>query len=49
MPAALCAQVAIEVHESELGKVLGYGKNWMALAILFAMLVAIATEKVHRM
>ncbi|WIA39472.1 hypothetical protein OEZ86_005570 [Tetradesmus obliquus] len=41
-------QVAVELHFSEIGK-LGYAKNWLALAILLGMLVAIATEKVHRM
>jgi hypothetical protein len=27
---------------------LGYAKNWLALAILLGMLVAIATEKVQQ-
>jgi hypothetical protein len=42
----LLLQVAVELHFSEIGK-LGYAKNWLALAILLGMLVAIATEKVR--
>jgi hypothetical protein len=41
-------QVAAEIHTSELGN-FGHAKNWVALAILVLMLVAIGTEKVHRM
>jgi hypothetical protein len=44
----LPSQAAAEIHVSELGN-FGYAKNWVALAILVLMLVAIGTEKVHRM
>jgi len=39
---------AVEIDAHELGW-LGRAKNWIALAILVAMLLAIASEKVHRM
>jgi len=39
---------AVDLHVRELGW-LGRAKNWIALSILVAMLLAIASEKVHRM
>jgi hypothetical protein len=41
-------QVALDLHAKDLGA-LGPAKNWLALGILVAMLVAIASERVHRM
>lgn len=40
-------QLVFRVEASELGA-LGPAKNWIALAILGVVLVAIASEKIHR-